>query len=238
MIDNLEDKLYTTCDVSFQQDLDYVMNKSLRGYSFRESKGSSLVQVDSKKNQLQSYERTKQGNKFVVGAATLVVMFASVGILELLHLTDNTVGVVAVIALTILAAVVSYLLVSGPSDVFVLKIDNSNCRLYQLRVMSDDKWCMVCGANFDHDNNFTNHDFIAEVEATYSDLIIMDQVESVDETDEGIIIHANAILRKYEPDKPFNKYTELEGMLWMDIVIHRGIYPENMLEEIAEEIKE
>ena len=238
MIDNLEDKLYTTCDVSFQQDLDYAMNKSLRGYSFRESKGSSLVQVDSKKNQLQSYERTKQGNKLVVGATTLVVMFISAGILELLHLTDNTVGVVVVIALTILAAVASYLLVKDPSDVFVLKIDNTNCRLYQFRVMSDDKWCMVCGANFDHDNNLINHDFIAEVEATYSDLIIMDQVESVEETDEGIIIRANTILRKYEPDKPFNKYTELEGMLRMDIVIQRGVYPENMLEEIAEEIKE
>ncbi len=236
MIDNLEDKIYTTCDVSFQQDLDYVMNKSLRGYSFRESKGSSLVQMDSNKNQLQSYERTKQGNKFVVGAATLVVMFASAGILELLHLTDSTLGVVVVIALTILTAVVSHLLVSGSSDVFVMKIDNTNCRLYQLRVMSDNKWCMVCGANFDHDNNIINHDFIAEVEETYSDLIIMDQVESVEETDEGIIIRAHAILRKYEPNKPFNKYTELEGKLLMDIVIKRGVYPESMLDEIAEEI--
>ncbi len=236
MIDNLEDRVYTTCDVSFQQDLDYVMNKSLRGYSFRENKDSSLVQVDSKKNQLQSYERTKQSNKFVVGVATLVVMFSSAGILELFHLTDNTVSVVVVICLTILTAVVSHLLVSGPGDVFVLKIDNTNCRLYQLRVMSDDKWCMVCGANFDHDNNFINHDFIAEVEATYSDLIIMDQVESVEETDEGIIIHANTVLRKYEPNKPFNKYTELEGKLLMDIVIKRGVYPENMLEEITEEI--
>ncbi len=237
MIDNLEDRVYTTCDVSFQQDLDYVMNKSLRGYSFRESKDSSLVQVDSKKNQLQSYERTKQGNKFVVGVATLVVMFASAGILELFHLTDNIVGIVVVIALTIITAVVSHLMVSGSSDVFVMKIDNTNCRLYQLRVLTDDKWCIVCGANFDHDNNLINHDFIAEVEATYSDLIIMEQVESVEETDEGIIIHANTILRKYEPDKPFNKYTELEGMLRMDIVIQRGVYPENMLDEIAEEIK-
>ena len=112
-----------------------------------------------------------------------------------------------------------------------------DCRLYQLRVLTDDKWCIVCGANFDHDNNLINHDFIAEVEATYSDLIIMEQVESVEETDEGIIIHANTILRKYEPDKPFNKYTELEGMLRMDIVIQRGVYPDNMLDEIAEEIK-
>ena len=91
-------------------------------------------------------------------------------------------------------------------------------------------------SSINENNETTGEAYIAEVEPTYSDLIILDDIEYIEEFEYGVIIRGNTIIRKYQSDKPFNKYTQLEGSVAMDVFIQKGVYPKDMLKNIGDEV--
>ena len=72
--------------------------------------------------------------------------------------------------------------------------------------------------------------------ASIQDLIILEKVEYIEELKHGVIIRGNTTIRKYEPHKKYNKYTQMEGQVAMDVFVQKGVYPEDMLENIGDEI--
>ena len=121
-------------------------------------------------------------------------------------------------------------------NTFTLKIDDHNCNNYQLRRMKDDKFCIICGSNFNEDNETQGEAYIAEVEPKYSDLIILEKIEYIEELEQGVIIRGNTTVRKYNPNKPYNNYTQMDGQVDMDVFIQKGVYPEDMLGNIGDEV--
>ena len=227
MIENLSDREYFPSEVTFQQDLDYVMNKSVYACSFKSSRDNSLLYGESQEYFIEKYEQDKQKARGVeIGVLLVGVIIMGI----VLYFFEDSMGeagsiVFIITGLVIVGLVGAFLKPQGVSA-FTLKIDNFNCSSYQLRRLSDDKLCIICGANFDEENKVLDDNFISEDEPTFSDLIILEDVESIEEIKQGIIISATTIIRKYQPDKPYNKYTEMDEHMRMNIFIQKGVYSE------------
>lgn len=236
MIENLSDRIFEPAEVSFKQDINYVLNESVYACTFKPTKESSLLYVDSQKYFSDKHEADKNAKKSCGLILLLIGVFVLCSICKIFEgkISDGFTAFLFVVLFGVVG-VIYKLIYPSEQDRFTLKIDDHNCSKYQLRRMSDNRFCIICGSNFNEDNETTGEAYIAEVEPLYSDLIILENVEYIEELEQGVIISGITNVRKYEPDKPYNKYTEMEGRIIMDVFIQRGVYPEEMLENIGDE---
>ncbi len=237
MIENLSDKTFEPAEVSFKQDIDYIVNESAYACTFKSTKESALLYVEAQDCLVERYKAAKNERNscflvmFLLGLFVVSFIYSKFGD----KIGDGFTFLIFLVMLA-LVGVIYKRIYPWQLNVFTLKIDDHNCNNYQLRRMKDDKFCIICGSNFNEDNETTGEAYIAEVEPTYSDLIILEKVEYIEELKHGVIIRGNTTIRKYEPHKKYNKYTQMEGQVAMDVFVQKGVYPEDMLENIGDEI--
>lgn len=117
---------------------------------------------------------------------------------------------------------------------FLIDVTNYNDEYFQFRILQDNRLYIIGGANFDEQGNTIRMNFVTEMEPIYSDLMIMESISSIKSYAEGAVIKGVATFRTYRINKGLRTYIQLEKKQNMVIFLQRGLYPEEMLEKVAE----
>ena len=86
MIENLSDRIFEPAEVSFKQDINYVLNESVYACTFKPTKESSLLYVDSQKYFSDKHEADKNAKKSCGLILLLIGVFVLCSICKILYI--------------------------------------------------------------------------------------------------------------------------------------------------------
>lgn len=239
MSTNFENKYFIEAPTTLQGDLSNLINNSTAAYVLAESQENQTTALARKELWDKLVNKSKSLMELGMSALGITAglsLFVALGVFILCCNDEKDTYVliiVILVALTCFCGWVSKKLLQMKENQFIIDISNYNDECYQFRIMPDNKLYILTGANFNENGETIGTNSITELDPVCSDLIVMNNISSLKQYAEGATIKGEAIIRSYRISNGVRRYLQLEKPQQMTVFLQKGIYPEEMLERIA-----
>lgn len=163
----------------------------------------------------------------VIVIVSVVVDFVSAK--EILGETDG-VGAMAIGAFFCCIFFITEKLINKYVNRFTIMITHTNDEYYQFRFLTDNRLCILGGANFDENDEIIGTGGIMEMDPIFSDLFMVEKIKSIRVGDEGLHMTCDAKVRQYRINDGNRKYYEYVDKQHLSIYMQPGTFSEEMLE--------